>query len=287
MVLQRVTASQQMARQKTMLCLGCIGHLVRAGAGTSTRVTTIVSGHHEGGESRCLEVSSGPAALSAATAAAQPAGLNVNPDPNPGLYARHGGQAPDVHAARTLSVDGDVILQRPVTPAATDVRCELRCGGLRTYWLHSRRGHMRFAARAQLMNHNLLRNAFAGSSRAEQPKHVPLCPGRLLQHEKQLDGIVDAQVTFSWPLQYFCNACDQHGRSQSKSSFSERRHGGEVSGATPIGRLRLARCQPGSEAQQFAMSASADRSLRIHPRSSPRLCVAARRQGAPGLHDGA
>jgi len=63
---------------------------------------------------------------------------------------------------------------------------------------------------------------------------------------------------------------------------AERRHSGEVSSAPPPGRLRLARCQLGSAAQQFAMSASADRSLRIHPRSSPRLCLAARQQGAPG-----
>ena len=44
--------------------------------------------------------------------------------------------------------------------------------------------------------------------------------------------------------------------------------------------MRLARCQPGSESQQFAMSVAADRSLRIHPRASPRLCIASRQQGA-------
>ncbi len=87
-----------------------------------------MSGHHEGGESRCLEVSSGPAAQPAATAAVQTAGLDINHDQNPDQYARHGGQAPDVHAARTLSVDGDVVLQRNAEPAAADVRCELRCG---------------------------------------------------------------------------------------------------------------------------------------------------------------
>jgi len=66
--------------------------------------------------------------MPAAAAAAQPAGLNIDPDPNPDLYARHGGQAPDIHAARTLSVDGDVILQRPVEPAAADVGCVLCTG---------------------------------------------------------------------------------------------------------------------------------------------------------------
>ncbi len=65
--------------------------------------------------------------------------------------------------------------------------------------------------------------------------------------------------------------------------ISERRPGGEVSSAPQPNRLRMARCQPGSEAQQFAMSASSDRSLRIHPRNSPRLCVAARNQGAQGV----
>ena len=81
-----------------------------------------MSGHHEGGESRCLEVSSGPAAIPATKAASQLGNNDLNPVANPDLYAQHGGQVPEAHTARTLSVDGDVILRRTVEEP-TDIRC--------------------------------------------------------------------------------------------------------------------------------------------------------------------
>ena len=56
-----------------------------------------MSGHHEGGESRCLEVSA--AATPPAADAAQPG--------QPDLYARHGGHIP-VERSKTVVSDRDI-----------------------------------------------------------------------------------------------------------------------------------------------------------------------------------
>lgn len=73
-------------------------------------MTTIVSGHHEGGESRCLEV----------TAAGQPAVDAAQPG-QPDLYTRHGGQTPLTHPG-SVSVDEDVTARSSAKPIAADVR---------------------------------------------------------------------------------------------------------------------------------------------------------------------